>query len=109
MRPDNLVGKIFNIPLFSATTQTYKIFDVRESGLPGHWLLKLEWIPSQFDVPYCIDILVNRVVDNKMMFTMTEINNLSKKTLSLSKKIVNRTECDTIEKLEQIFFRLGQF
>ena len=108
MRPDSLLGMIFNIPLFSALEQEYQIIDVRESGLPGHWLLKLEWLPTKYSVPHQIDILVNRVVDNKMMFTMTEINNHSKKTLSLNKKIVNRTECDTIEKLEKIFYKLGE-
>ena len=109
MRPDSLVGKIFNIPLFSAANQQYKIFDVRESGLPGYWLLKLEWIPNMYQVPHQIDIVVNRVVDNKMMFTMTEINNHSGKTLSLNKKIVKVTECNTMDKLRDVFEKLGNF
>lgn len=111
MRPDNLVGIVFNIPLFSAHSQTYEVKEANESKLfHGHWELKLEWIPTSFSVPYEITILVNKVVDNKMMFTLNEKNNRSHTgTYNLSKKIVKDKECNSIVGLRDVFYKLGQF
>lgn len=110
MKPDSLVGMVFNIPVFSAHSQTYKVKEANESKLPGHWELKLEWIPTSFSVPGEIIILVNKVVDNKMMFTMFEKNKRSHTgTYNLSKVIVKDKECNTIDGLKNVFYKLGQF
>ena len=110
MRPDSLVGMIFNIPLFSAHTQTYVVKEANESKLPGHWELKLEWIPTSYSVPEEISILVNKVVDYRMMFTMFEKNKRSHTgTYNLSKVIVKDKECNSIAGLRDVFYKLGQF
>ena len=110
MSPNSLIGKVFTIPIFSAFRQQYTIKELEESKMPGHWVIKLEWIPSSYSVPHEISILVNPVVNNKMMFALIERNNKSHTgTYNLSKKIVDRTECNTMNGLRNIFQKLGEF
>ena len=110
MSPNSLIGKVFTIPVFSALSQQNTIKEIEESKMPGHWVIKLEWIPSSYSVPSEISILVNPVVNNKMMFTMLEKNDKSHTgTYTLSKQIVNRDECGTINGLQTIFEKLGTF
>ena len=110
MSPNSLIGEVFSIPVFSALSQQYVVKVVEESKLPGHWTIQLEWIPSSYSVPNEISILVNPVVNNKMMFILIERNNKSHTgTYNLSKKIVDRTECNTMNGLRDMFQKLGTF
>ena len=110
MSPNSLIGEVFSIPVFSALSQQYVVKVVEESKMPGHLTIQLEWIPSSYSVPEEISILVNPVVDNKMLFTLIERNNKSHTgTYNLSKKIVKVTECNTMDKLRDVFEKLGNF
>lgn len=74
MKPNDLIGKVFDMPLFHAQMQQYKVKAVVEvTNMPGGWEIRLEWIPSSYSVPEELIIKMNRVVNGKMAITLNEI------------------------------------
>jgi hypothetical protein len=85
MKPHALVGRVFNIPVFSAEMQQYIVKDViLWDKLPGHWDILLERLPSIYQVPTQIIIKLNRVVNGKMALTLNEINDKSQNQMRLN-------------------------
>lgn len=108
MKPNDLIGEVFTIPVFSAISQQYKVREVIEIW-PGRWEFKLDYIKSNFSVPEEIKIEVDKMDNFKKLFTLSEYNNKTKLVHSLNKKIINDSECNRMSGLKKVFFTLGEF
>ena len=110
MKPNDLIGEVFSIPVFHAMSQQYMVKEVEENNkMPGHWTIRLEWIPSSYSVPHELIIQIERAVNQKRMFTLIEITNDTNNKYALSKNLVKDEECSTMEKLRKVFEKLGTF
>lgn len=108
MKPNDLIGEVFTIPVFSATSQKYKLKDAIEIW-PGRWEFRLDYLPSSFSVPEEIKIEVDKMDNFKKLFTLSEYNNKTKLVHSLNKKIIKDSECNSMTGLKKVFFTLGEF
>lgn len=112
MKPNKLIGEIFTIPIFAAYHQKYIVKDVIEVRTPAstiNYELKLDWVPSSYQVPHEIIIQIERAVNQKRMFTLIEINEYSLHKNAISKKLIKDIDCSTMGKLRKTFEKLGTF
>ena len=110
MKPNDLIGMEFNIPVFSALSQGYRVKEAMEIW-PGRWEFRLDYIKSNFSVPEKIKIEVdkNSPGNGKKIFTLSEYNNRTGAVHQLNVKIVEDSESNTMVDLKKVFFTLGDF
>ena len=110
MKPNDLIGMEFNIPVFSAFTQEYRVREAMEIW-PGRWEFRFDYIKSNYSVPEKIKIEVdkNSPGNGKKIFTLSEYNNRTGAVNQLNTKIIEDSESNTMADLKKVFFALGAF
>ena len=109
MKPQDLEGMEFSIPLFSANTQMYKCTEVKDyvnsQNPKKQYELYFEWIPSSYSVPMKmrLDVLLSN--SNNVDLILFEKRN-SGDYIRIHHKVYTKTHISSVKKIEAALKRL---